>query len=333
MKFVEPYYFLLLPLLLLLPLWGRKKVASSHVRFSMAGWVPSSSLPRTLRIRRMLNALLYPILALLVLAMARPQVIQGGDKTPSEGIDMVLVVDISGSMKTLDVLPPELRPPDQIHNDRYQDMENRLSKVKRVARNFIADRKNDRIGVVAFAGKSVIISPLTNDYKLLDKLLEGLNFELITDGTAVGNALASAVTILKESERKSKAILMLTDGLNNAGHIEPAQGSYFAKSYGIRFYPIEMGSFVQNRLALEQGQQDADILTKMALLTGGQHFIIPTADYLYGVYSEIERIEKTRMEDRGLPDYVDLFPALLAAVMTLLVARFVLLNTRYRTLP
>lgn len=333
MKFAAPYFLLLLPVILLLPLLGRKKAPSSHVKFSMTGWIPGPPVSTSLKIRKLLNALVYPILLLLALAMARPQMIQGGNKTPSEGIDMVLVMDISGSMKTLDILPPELRPPDQIKNDRYQDTENRLSKVKRVARNFVAERKDDRIGIVAFAGKSVIISPLANDYKLLDKLLSELNFEMISDGTAVGNAVASAVTILKESERKSKAILMLTDGLNNAGYIEPAQGSYFAKSYGIKFYPIEMGSFAQNQLAREQNEQDANILTKMALLTGGQHFIIPTADYLYAVYSEIERIEKTELAAKGLPDYMELFPALLVAVLALLVAQFVLLNTRYRSLP
>ncbi len=333
MKFDSVYFLFLLLVIPLLPFLSRGKGKDRYVRFSMAGIMPSSQAPKSLKIQKLLNALIYPILILLVITMARPQMIMAGKNIPAEGIDMVLVIDVSGSMKSLDVLPKELRPADQKENERYQDTEDRLSKVKKVARNFVSNRKDDRIGIVAFAGRSVVVSPLTNDYRLLDKLLMGLNFDLITDGTTVGNAITSAVTMLKESERKSRAILMLTDGLNNAGDIEPAQGAYFARHYGIKLYPIEMGSFAQNSLALQQNEQDANLLPKIALFTGGKHFVIPTADYLYSVYSEIERIEKTSIEEKGLPSHRELFPYFLLFALLMLVGRFVLLNTRYRSLP
>lgn len=289
-----------------------------------------------MRIRNLIKGLSYIILSLILLASARPQVSVGGGKVPSEGIDIAMIIDVSGSMKTLDKVPQNTQGAGIAVSSTFMDAENRLTKVKRASRQFVKTRKEDRIGLIAFAGKNVLAAPLTQDYRLLDRQIASLDFNLTTDGTALGMAIASGINMLKQSERKEKAVIILTDGINNAGEIEPVQAAYLAKNYNVKIYPIEMGSFAENEMLREQSNWEGaepKLLTKMAEFTGGKHFVIPDSGQLYAVYNEIEKAEKSRVDVGGYADYVDIYPHLIIAAVLLLVVQTILLNTRYRKIP
>lgn len=334
MSFLSPYCLLLIGVIPLLYVFRRRQ--GPHTVYFPLSRGLKTQVPAALRIRSYLRGLSYIILVLMVFAAARPQVSVGGGKVPSEGIDMAMIIDVSGSMKTLDKLPLGVRGKGVPSGPTPLDMETRLTKVKRVSRLFVKNRKEDRIGLIAFAGKSVFVSPLTQDYKLLDKQIAGLDFNLTTDGTALGMALASGVNMLKDSERKSKAIIILTDGINNSGDIEPVQAAYIAKSYNVKIYPIEMGSFAENEMLREQSNWEGSepkLLDRMAVFTGGKHFVIPDSGKLYAVYNEIEKAEKSRVDMAGYADYVELYPQLVVAAIFLFLGQIVLLNTRYRKIP
>jgi len=332
-NFLSPYCLLLLvtiPALYFL----QNRHGRGHIRFSSIKGV-NPAVPAALRIRNYIRGLSYIILALIATAAARPQVSVGGGKMPSEGIDMVMVIDVSGSMKTIDKLPADGAAIPDIET--LMQTETRLAKVKQVSRRFVRTRKEDRIGLIAFAGKSVITSPLTLDYRLLDRQIASLDFNLTTDGTALGMALASGINMLKDSERKEKAVIILSDGISNAGDIEPVQAAYLSRNYNIKVYPIEMGTFAENTVLREQAAnwsgEEVKLLDQIADFTGGKHFSIPDGDALYAVYNEIERAAKSRVEVAGYANYMEIYPHLVAIAVLLLVMQAVLLNTRYRKIP
>lgn len=332
MNFLSPYCLLLLGAIPLLYFFQNKQGPRRIYFSALKGTkVPA---PPALKIRSCLGGLSYIILALIALASSRPQVSIGGGKVPSEGIDMVMIIDVSGSMKTIDKLPAKGA---MIDIGTLMATETRLAKVKQVSRRFARTRKGDRIGLIAFAGKSVIISPLTQDYRLLDRQIASLDFNLTTDGTALGMALASGINMIKDSERKEKAIIILSDGITNAGHIDPVQAAFLSKNYNVKIYPIEMGSFAENEILKEQtanwGGEEAKLLDQIADFTGGKHFTIPDGDALYAVYNEIERAEKSKVDVTGYADYVEIYPHLVLAALVLLVMQTVLLNTRYGKIP
>lgn len=333
MTFLSPYYLIFLSVIPLL-YFLQKRQGPGQIKFSAIKGLKAGA-SKALRIRNLLKALGYVILALIVIASARPQISVGGGKVPSEGIDIVMAIDVSGSMKTMDKLPDKGAVlPDM---ETLMATETRLAKVKLVSRGFVRTRKEDRIGLIAFAGKSVIMSPLTQDYRLLDKQIASLDFNLTTDGTALGMALASGINMLKDSGRKEKAIIILTDGISNAGEIDPVQSAYLSKTYNVKVYPIEMGSFAENRILREQqanwGGEEVKLLDQIADFTGGRHFAIPDGDALYAVYNEIERAEKSKVDVEGFADYVEIYPHLVLAAILLLTVQIVLLNTRYRKIP
>jgi len=331
-RFLSPYcLFLLLTVPALYFL--QKRRGTGHIKFSAIKGINAVVSP-ALKIRNYLKWLSYVILSLFVIASARPQVNIGGGKVPSEGIDMVMIIDVSGSMKTIDKLPLGGLKPGM--KSKPQDMESRLDKVKLISRQFVKNRKEDRIGVIAFAGNSVIVSPPTQDYKLLDRQIAALDFNLTTDGTALGMALASGINMLKDSERKEKSIIVLTDGLNNAGEIEPIHAAYLAKNYNVKVYAIEMGSFAENEILREQSIWEGvehRLLDKMSRFTGGKHFVIPDSGQLYSVFNEIEKAEKSKVDVAGYADYVEIFPQFALPAVVLLTIQVVLLNTRYRKIP
>lgn len=334
MTFLSPYFLVslaVLPLLFIL----QKRHEKRHIHFSSTRGL-KGPVPKALIFRQYVRGLSYLVLALLAVASARPQITVGGGKVPSEGIDIAMVIDVSGSMKTLDKLPFGSMKAGTKFTLTPLDMETRLAKVKRVSRHFVKNRKEDRIGVIAFAGKSIIISPLTQDYKLLDKQIASLDFNLTTDGTALGMAISSGINMLKDSERKEKAIIILTDGVNNSGEIEPVQAAYLARNFNVKIYPIEMGSFVENEILREQSNWEGAeprLLDNVAAYTGGKHFVIPDSEKLYEVYNEIERSEKSKVNVAGFADYVEIYPQLVGAAALLLVMQIVLLNTKYRKIP
>lgn len=253
---------------------------------------------------------------LVVLALARPQYKNTTVERNAEGIDIVLTLDISTSMKAEDLKP------------------NRLEAAKNVAENFINKRVSDRIGLVLFARKSFTMVPPTLDYDLLKRLLADVEMGVVEDGTAIGMGIATAVNRLKESQAKSKIIILLTDGQNNSGEIDPVTAADLAVSYGIKIYTIGAGTrgtapypvkdpIFGNRYQNVKVDIDEEMLTQIANMTGGEYFRATDTEKLKNIYAQIDELEKTKIEEVIYTDYQDLYPRFLLPSILLLVLSIV----------
>jgi Ca-activated chloride channel family protein len=226
--------------------------------------------------------------SLLILALARPQTSMNRQDISVEGIDIMLATDISSTM-----LAEDLRP-------------NRLEAAKEVAVEFISSRPDDRIGLVVFSGESFTQCPLTSNHALLINLYKDISFGMIDDGTAIGDGLATAVNRLKESKAKSKVIILLTDGINNMGSIDPQSAAEIAELYGIRIYTIGVGTMgtalvpVRTPVGMQyqrmEVQIDEVLLRKISALTNGKYFRATNKQKLQEVYKEIDRLEKSKID-------------------------------------
>lgn len=254
--------------------------------------------------------------ALVVIAIARPQYKNTTVERNAEGIDIVLTLDISTSMKAEDLKP------------------NRLEAAKNVADNFISKRISDRIGLVLFARKSFTMVPPTLDYDLLKRLLTDVEMGVVEDGTAIGMGIATAVNRLKESEAKSKVIILLTDGQNNSGEIDPVTAADLAVSYGIKIYTIGAGTRgtapypVKDPIFGDRYQNikvdiDEEMLTQIANMTGGAYFRATDTERLKEIYAQIDELERTKIEEVIYTDYQDLYPRFLLPGILLLVLSIV----------
>ncbi len=260
--------------------------------------------------------------ALLIIALARPQEKLTTVERNAEGIDIVMVIDISSSMRAEDLKP------------------NRFEAAREVAKQFVDKRVSDRIGLVTFAMKSFTVVPPTLDYKLLTQLLDDLEMGLIEDGTAIGMGIATAINRLKESEAKSKVIILLTDGQNNAGEIDPVTAADLAVTYGIKIYTIGAGTRgtapypIQDPIFGRRYQNievniDEEMLTSVAQLTGGKYYRATDTEELLRVYNEIDQLETSKIEELIYTDYTDEYPlylglSLLFFILALATDRFVL---------
>lgn len=238
-------------------------------------------------------------LAAIILAIARPRSSQDFEKVNTEGIDIVFALDISTSMLARDFNP------------------DRISAAKDIAIEFIAQRPNDRMGVVVFAGESFTQCPITTDRATLINLMKEVETGLIDDGTAIGNGLATAVARLKDSQAKSRVIILLTDGVNNSGEIAPQMAAEIAKTYGIRVYTIGVGAMgmapypVMTPFGVDiqqmQVEIDEPLLKQIAGETGGKYFRATDNTKLLEIYSEINKMEKNKTEVDSFPIYKELF--------------------------
>ena len=277
------------------------------------------------RLRHLPFILRMIAVALVILALARPQSTSKGQNVFSEGIDIVLAMDISGSMLAEDFQP------------------NRLEAAKNVAQEFITGRTNDRIGLVIFSGESFTQCPLTVDYEVLKSLIKPLKSGMIEDGTAIGLGLANAVNRLRESKAKSKVIILLTDGVNNRGEIDPISAAQIAQSYGIRVYTVGVGTIgeapypVQTpfgiRYQMIPVELDEKVMGQIAEMTDGKYFRATDNKKLRAIYQEIDKLERTRIEVRSYRRYTELFYSLILAAVLLLAGEVVLSNTWLRKLP
>ena len=268
---------------------------------------------------------------LLVIALARPQMGKSETRITAEGIDIILAVDVSGSMRAEDF---------QVAGEHR----NRLYVVKEVVRDFIKGRQNDRIGIVAFAGRPYTLCPLTLDYGWLIQQLDRAKIGMIEDGTAIGSAIATSTNRLRESTAKSKTVILLTDGRDNAGRVDPitasdAAGALNVKIYtigagtkGLAPYPVKdfFGNTVYQQVRIEV---DDDSLRRIAENTGGMYFRATDTDSLRSIYKEIDEMEKTEIEATEYLEYRDLYPFLLMSAIISLLAVVGLSNTRLRRLP
>ena len=279
-----------------------------------------------MRIRGLPPALRYGALILGILALARPQEHDVIEERFAEGVDIMLVLDTSTSMRAQDFSP------------------NRFEAAREVASEFIRARTSDRVGLVVFAAKAFTQTPLTLDYDFLLRMLDEVEVGVIEDGTAIGTAVAMAVNRLKESTAESKVLILLTDGQNNRGEIDPVTASDVARTMDVRIYSIGVGAYGEAPFLFDDpfgGQRrrmvpveiDEEMLATVAENTGGRYFRATNKQGLRDIYKEIGDLEKTKIEERVYTDYRERYALFLLPAFGLLLLELLLSNTRLRRLP
>ena len=314
MRFAEPWYLLLLiPFALVWLAIARRKVwKPPELPVSSARFLPSPGGFRV-RIARVAPVFLPLATFLILVAASRPQAGREMREVVSEGIDIILAIDVSGSMRCEDFRP-----------------QNRLYVAKAVAKDFIRGRTQDRIGLVAFAGRSELISPLTLDYEGLAALIDGIDFGMLPDGTAVGSAIAHGALRLRDAKGKSRVLILLTDGINNAGPVDPVTAARLASAVGVRTYAVGAGTLGQAPYPVDdpvlgrhyvwvRSDVDEPTLRAVASITGGRYFRATSAELLARVYRDIDAMEPSQVETRSYTQWAELGPALLATGSALLV--------------
>ncbi len=330
-QFAHPklLWLLLLPLLLLL--WKGRRGRPAALRLpSTADALGSGAKPRSwVGGVRLLPFLLA--LALLIVALARPRLGRGSTDIETSGIDILLTVDVSGSMEAMD-FKLEGRP------------SNRLEVVKDVIAKFVAARGNDKIGIVAFAGRPYLVSPLTHDRAFLAGRIASLKMGQVEDGTAIGSAIVSAVSHLKESKAKSRIAILLTDGVNNQGAANPETAAEAAKALGIKIYTIGAGTngeapmpvrdaFGRTQMRMMKVDVDEATLQKVAELTGGKMFRATDTTSLEQIYESINQLETTTRKLKKYEEYEELYAWFLFPGLSLILTARLLHQTLWRRLP
>jgi Ca-activated chloride channel family protein len=317
-------------LLLLLPIlfywyWKNKNRISPNINYSsfeMFGEVPKSFREKIAHLPAILRIL---ALALFIIAFARPQTFSSGENILTEGIDIAVVLDISGSMLAEDFKP------------------NRLEAAKKVIDDFVKGRTTDKIGLVIFSGESFTQCPLTIDYFVLSNLLKEIYSGMIEDGTAIGNAIANGVNRLKDSKSKSKVLILLTDGVNNAGEIDPITAAQIAQNFGIRIYTVGVGTMGQapypfntpfgKRYQMVPVEIDEALLKQISGITGGKYFRATNNRKLVEIYNEIDRLEKTKVEITSYRHAKEIYFGWALCGLLLVLLEFGLSRTYLRKLP
>ncbi len=331
MIFKTPWVLFFIPAIVfgfLLYTW-RAKVPS--FRFSSGALV--EGLKQSWRVRLIRSPLFLRLLTILLfmIALAGPRSPLGETQHHSEGINIVLVMDVSTSMAAEDFT---------LNNKRA----NRLDVVKQVIADFIQKRPGDRIGLVAFAARPYTVSPLTSDHEWIGKNLQRVKFGLMEDGTAIGSAIASAVNRVRDVEGKSKVVVLLTDGINNAGKIDPIAAAKAAEAKGVRIYTIGTGSrgpvpyptmdlFGRTVYQNVQIDIDEDMLKEIARLTNGAYFRATDTMSLKNIYDQIDQMEKVKFEETGFRQYEEHFDKFLLLALILLIFESILSRTVFLRIP
>ena len=318
------YFILVVPILIAWYIWqGRKKQAAiTYSSLKMFEIIPATIKER---LRHLPFALRMLALVFLIIALARPQNFSAGQSVNAEGIDIAMVLDISGSMLAEDFKP------------------NRLDAAKNVIDNFVSARTTDRIGLVIFSREAFTQCPLTIDYSVLRNLLGDIRTGMIEDGTAIGNGIANGINRLKDSDAESRVIILLTDGVNNAGEVDPISAAEIASTFGIRIYTIGVGTRgeapypVQTpfgiRYQMVPVEIDEAILKKIADITGGEYFRATNNRALEEIYNKIDKMEKTKIEITSYRNAKELFAGWLGIGFILLLLELLASKTILRKLP
>jgi Ca-activated chloride channel family protein len=324
----------LLLLLLIVPLLAWLKGRAGQKRaflYSSVGLVKNIIGLNRSSVGSILLRLRWLALILLIIALARPRLGEGQAKVHASGIDIVVALDLSGSMAAEDF-------------ELDGQPANRLAMAKDVLRTFIRKRTSDRIGLVAFAGRAYIATPLTLDHDFLLSNLDRLDIGKIEDGTAIGSAISAAANRLRDLKAKSKIIILMTDGQNNAGKVPPITAAEAAQALGVRVYTIGVGTrgvarvpyvnvFGQKGYVDQKVDIDEETLTKIAQMTGGKYFRAANSAGMRNTYAEIDRLEKTEVEMKKYQRYRELFPWFILAGLVLVLFETILSNTVWRRLP
>ncbi len=327
-SFLHPEFFwlfLVLPIVIAWYFWKRKKQSATLKISSVKGFKGTTSiLPKLKPILFVLRVL---ALSAMIVALARPQSTDVTNKTrTTSGIDIVMAIDVSGSMLAKDLKP------------------NRMEALKRVASEFVKERPNDRIGLVVYAAESYTKTPVTSDKAVVLEALKGVKYDnVLQDGTGIGVGLATAVNRLKDSKAKSKVVILLTDGVNNAGFIDPRMASEIAKEYGIKVYTIGIGT---NGMAefpyaiapngqflfrMMQVEIDEKLMKEIAATTDGKYFRATSNKSLENIYNEINKLEKTEIEEMRYFNYDEKYRPLVFLALGLLVLEILLRKTIFRS--
>jgi Ca-activated chloride channel family protein len=337
MKFFEDITFAhpgLLWLLLVIPLLVtfyifRNNDAVADVSIPLP-WRPGN-IPKTNNYKNYLRHLLFVfrmlVVGLLIVIIARPQSRLNYKNITSEGIDIIIALDISGSMLSKDFNP------------------NRIDAAKKVAGSFIDSRPSDKIGLVIFSSQAFTQCPLTTDHGVVKNLFAQVHTGMIADGTAIGEGLATAVARIKDDQAKSKVIILLTDGVNNTGSVPPLTAAEIAKVFGVRVYTIGVGTTGKAmspvaqlpdgtlQYALTDVEIDEALLKQIATETGGQYFRATDNESLNKIYKEIDKMEKSKIEEKDYTDHPDEFLPFAIAAAILLALEILLRNTIFKTVP
>lgn len=331
MRFENPLFLLLMLIIPVMIYRLKFGACQGAVKYSAIAPVIGVKANWRVRLFKIMPWLTIVAVVLMVLALARPRIGLGKSRIRKEGIDIILALDVSTSMLAEDFKSGGKRI-------------NRLEIVKQVTRDFINRRPNDRIGVVIFAGRPYILSPLTWDHDWLNSRIDELQIGTIEDGTAIGTALTNGVKRLNESQAKSKVIILLTDGNNNAGEITPEVAAEAAKAYKVTVYTIGAGSkglvpfpvidaWGQKQYQMVEIDIDEELLQKVANTTGGRYFRATDTQSLKTIFQRIDRMEKTEAEMAKYSEYKELYPYILLGALGLLLLEAVLANTVCRRLP
>ncbi|MBP6609507.1 MAG: VWA domain-containing protein [Paludibacter sp.] len=327
MTFNNPEYLFLLLLLIPVIYWYLKEMYKSDASLQISSHRNIQQFRKSTKIRLIHVPFVLRTLAILmlVLALARPQASNSWRTENTEGIDIMLALDISGTMMAEDLKP------------------NRLQASKDVASEFILSRPNDNIGLIVFAGESFTQCPLTTDHAVLVNLFKGVDYGMIEDGTAIGLGLANAVNRIKDSKSKSKVVILLTDGSNNRGDIAPITAAEIAKSFGIRVYAIGVGSYgkvnipVQTPLGIQYQQMDSEFdeksLQEIAAMTGGNYFRATNNNKLRSIYQEIDKLEKTKINVKEFSKKNEEFYLFALLAFIFVFAEVLIRNTILRKIP
>ena len=304
------------------------------VRYSSLRQLRRLRASRTLLLRRIVQSLRWLSVALLLLAMLRPQTGRTLTEVNAEGIDIVLVLDTSGSMQALDL---------DAHERSIQRRRNRLAVAKDVVEQFIEARDNDQIGLVVFGEHAFTQCPLTLDHGILATFLERVEIGMAGDATAIGSAIGTAVKRLRDSQAESKVIVLLTDGQSNAGTLSPRTAADVAQTFGIKIYTIGAGTrgkapfLLDTRMGpqvvYESVQIDEEMLQALATTTGGAYFRAEDETALGEIYRQIDELEKTEITMESYMEYNERFAWFVVPALVLLLVEVVLLMTRLRKLP
>ena len=326
-SFANPGFLWLLLLLLPLIAWYVLRHKQYNPTLRIYSTKPFKGLGKGFRVwsRHILFAIRVLVLALLIIILARPQSRDVWKDVSVKGIDIILDLDVSSSMLARDFKP------------------NRLEAAKDVAIQFVNDRPNDRMGLVIFAGEAFTQCPLTADHAALINLIKDVRTGVLEDGTAIGEGLATAVNRLKDSKAKSKVIILLTDGVNNSGSVDPLTAAEIAKTFGIRVYTIGVGTYgeapypVQTPFGIQyqpmKVEIDEGLLQQIAQITGGEYFRATSKSKLEDIYKQIDKLEKTKIKVKEMSKKTDEYLWFGVLALILIISEAVLRYTYYKNIP
>ncbi|MFA7073577.1 MAG: VWA domain-containing protein [Endomicrobiaceae bacterium] len=331
MHFASPIFFLLFPILFIVLVYvymRNKSKRKNLINFSQYDIVNGIKKSKKIKLYPLVKVINYLIFIIFIIALARPQIGEKTEDVLNQGADIIIALDISSSMEALDFEPV-----------------NRLEAAKKIAVDFVKTRTHDRIGLVFFSGLAFTQSPLTNDISSVTKLLNAAATNMSSiDGTAIGSAIVTATNRLKDSEAKSKIIILITDGANNIGEVDPITAGEIAKSLGIKIYAIGAGdpegAYYQvmdpvsgmKLVKVEEQDLDEETLTSIAEMTGGQYFRANNTKMLESIIKEIDKLEKTEVQSLNFTSYEEVFDKFILCLLCLLILKILLENVFLRKL-